>query len=98
MAKRAQQEYAYASCIPPSKRCYFTFDFYTKLTSTAKSLDNNNTYVFLDENNHHSRLRKRPFRGSIVPNFFPEPHGASRQHLQVCTPCHKWHVRVLLTC
>ena len=43
-------QYAHASCILLAKRCYFTFDFYTKLTSTAESSNNNKTYVLPDEN------------------------------------------------
>ena len=44
-------QYAYASCILPAKRWYFTFDVYTKLTSTAEIWDNDKTYVLPDENN-----------------------------------------------
>ena len=53
-----------------SKRCYIAFDFYTKLTSTAESSDNDKTYVFPDEKHHHSRRLTLPFRGSIVPDKF----------------------------
>ena len=93
------REPAYTSCILRAKRCYFAFDFYTKLTSTAESSDNNKTYVLPDENIITVGAERFPFRGSIVPDkilclrsqrnsqqFFPDPHRASRQHLQVCTP------------
>ena len=42
--------YIYISCILPAKRCYIAFDFHTKLTSTAESSDNDETYVLPDEN------------------------------------------------